>query len=320
MANQEEKNGVSQFYVINKGIRNEAHVSNNEYMLLMNIDNLQNNLAVEWYEALPRMTQNEFLASLARLVHTNKFSYKGVEEMLKRLAEIGYLNVEALKVQVTERWRDIVTANRGYLQNDETNQQLLDKLGDLLADIEIPKTQNFSQYKATVRKFVYDAKKALKRKILSPEWQALLEKMEGVIKSDFLLKKFFDERLANSGNPKATPKDPTYSDENVQKQINDRTTWHLHVGMSQADFLQELKNLVFWCELGKKRGFVLTDDQEKRYNWAKDVEAKPEIAAKFYNSRISTLKAEQAEADANKVTTIAPSVLDAAAVVASKKM
>jgi hypothetical protein len=108
-------------FTIKQGIRMTAYVSNNEYLLLMGIDTLQTNQGKEWYEALERMTPNQFLTYLAQLVHSNQFSYKATEKMLKRLEMRGLLVFEPLKVQVTDKWRDIVDEYGGYFS--EPNQQ-----------------------------------------------------------------------------------------------------------------------------------------------------------------------------------------------------
>jgi hypothetical protein len=295
---------MSQFYVTNLGIISDTNVLHNEYFLLMNIDNLMNAQGKEWYEAAPKMSQIKFMEHLARLVHKVRFGYKGVEEMLKRLQDDGYIICEPLKVQVTDKWRDIVEANGGYIQYKISDEALLKKVDDLFADVWTPKTKNLKEYKETVRQFTYEAKKALKRGILKPEWKERLVKFEALLKSDFLLKQFFEARLkanAEADNPPNAPPNGAYteggqySNIEMQKQIDGRLNWRINLSMTEAMFFQELKNTKYWIELKSKRKMTLTEAEKSRLEWALEGLTDIEGSKALYRKRIASLKAKEAE-------------------------
>ena len=315
---------MSQFDVINRSILHQANVLNNEYKLLMFIDNMQNEQGKEWYEALPLMDTNQFLAHLATKVHLHRFRYKGAEKMLKRLETAGYLAVEELKVQVTEKWRDIVDEYGGYLQNGAKveDQKVLANLDILFDDIDRPKTQNFKTYRAIVNKFVYEGNKAFKRKIVSEALKARLDKFKDLLKSDYQLKQFFEGRLranAEADNPPNGPPDKAkgrnteggkYSNAEMQKNIDERLNWRINLTMTEAMFFQELENTKFWIELKGKRKMPLTEAEQTRLEWVLDALSNVEGSRGVYQKRVKTLKAEQA------ATTGAPIAADVAKLMA----
>jgi hypothetical protein len=318
---------MSQFDVINRNIKHQAQVSNNEYLMLLNIDNLQQKQGKDWYEAIDGMSVDSFLAALSDFVHYSKFKSKGVEKLLKRLQERGFLIIEHLKVQVTDKWRDLVDEWGGYYQYNITDEEQLQKVNALFSDIMTPKTLNVKEYKETVRQFTYEAKKAVKRKILKPEWQEPLVRFESMLKSDFLLKQFFEERLKANGDRAKAPPNRGYtegsyqrkSDDDIQKEIDARMDWRITLDMTEKQFHKELTDTRFWMmQKGKAK---LTEAEAARLKFVMEyvdiIENKVttvdnSVARKnFYWLRINQLKAEKAAHTAP----IAPEVATALAAV-----
>ena len=295
---------MSQFYVTNLSIISESNVLHNEYFLLMNIDNLMNEQGKEWYEATPFMNGGLFHAHLARLVHRGRLGQRGAVEMLLRLQERGFIIAEPLRVQVTQKWRDLVEANGGYIQYKISDEAQIKKVDDLFADIMTPKTKSLKEYKETVRQFTYEAKKAFKRKLLTPTWKDRLDKFEGLLKSDFLLKQFFEARLKANGeadNPPNAPPKPKntegvdYSKENVLRKVKDLLMFRINLSVRKNDFIQHLRDSKFWLELKAKQGTKLTNQENRWLQKAIAYLAYPDEIDLFYQQKMKEIKAQAAE-------------------------
>ena len=337
-----------QTYTIKQGIRLTANVRNNEYLLLMNIDNLQEAQGKEWYESTGSSTKN-FLVHLADFVNYNNFSDTGVEKIINRLQHRGYLIMEGLRVQVTEKWRDIVAEYGGYLNHgpktteqilSEEDKKLLERIDKGLKELDRPTTLNVREYRKTVNKLVYDGKKAVKRKLKDDTFKGVIDGLDGLLKSDYLLKQYFENALKNNGGraapPNAPPNAPTkaatdkppaasyksqkdspYNAENVNAEIEKRSTWQVSAYMREADFIQALKDVDFWFSKAASRGIELTEGQKKRLTWAQNKLANPAETSAYFKNRVAELKAE---IDANKASTFDPSVLATVAAVAVKEV
>ncbi len=329
-----------QTFTIKQGIRLAANVRNNEYLLLMNIDNMQQQQGKDWYESTGSSTKN-FLVHLSNLVNYNNFSDTGVEKLIKRLQENGYVLMEGLRIQVTEKWRNIVDEYGGYLNHgDKTTEQihaeedekLLNAVRKGLRDVEQPKTQNIKVFRASVNKLVYDGNKAFKRKLIDANFKATLDELAKLLKSDYLLKQYFDNALVNNSRA-APPNAPTkyapdkpdskpnteggkYTNDEIVKQLAEREDWRIHLNMSQATFFSEMSNTKFWSELALKRGLPLTEKQQVKFDWCVEGLSDPEGSKAFYQKRIEKLKAEQSTATGP----IDPSVLTSMAGIEVKKV
>ena len=309
-----------QTFTIKQGIRLQAVVSNNHYLLLMNIHNLVMSQGKEWYEANEGLSEKKFLAHLGSLVNYGNFSGEGVAKAMLKMQAKGYLIVEPLRVQVTEKWTAIVEEYGGYLNHgDKTtvevraieDQELLKKIDDVFKEITQPTTQNYTVYKKKVQKFVNDARRANKRGLLSSSWKERLEQMEKASKSDFLLKQFFEAMLKANAEadkpPNAPPKNGyteggyiRQSDAKIQENINALMNWRIELDMTEKQFHEALKNTRFWIMQKATGSMKLSESERSRLEFVlKYVDSKTaDNSGKrkaFYQLRISQLTAQKAE-------------------------
>lgn len=309
-----------QTFTIKQGIRYAAKVINNDYLFLMNIDNLQSAHGKEWYEASEGLSCDKFLMHLAGLVNYGNFTDSGVAKVIKRLQERGFLIMEPLRVQVTQKWRDIVDEYGGYLNNgDKTTEQiraeeeekLLRSIDNMLKDIEAPKTQNIREFRRLVNKLVYEGNKAFKKKLKDATFKGRIDELDKLLKSDYLLRQFFENALRNNSRAAASPPNapPTrseksgsgiYSLDNVQKEIDNRMSWRIHLNMSEKQFHQELKDTYFWMNQKARQKQQLTEAEATRLSFIikyldNDTVDNSAKRKAFYDLRISELKAQQVE-------------------------
>ena len=123
----EEKqwNTFSETYinVINYQLRDMAVLSNNEYLFISNLKHYLDTQPNDgWLKAPKRVTRGYFFRALAMKVHSSGFS--GIEKMISRLEDRGFVELENLKIRVTEKFHDIVEENGGlykeakYMERD----------------------------------------------------------------------------------------------------------------------------------------------------------------------------------------------------------
>lgn len=275
--------------------RNKLVLSNNDFIFLMNIQNITESQGVEWYTAYEGMSEQQFLGTLARYVNT-KFTAQGVEKLMKRLALRGLIEIDMpsqLRIRVTEKFTNALNENKAKVNAVSaakkgsatsptaapTNlhavkkftpvtvsieeQQAANEIDDFFAKCWLAATNDIAEYRQNLETFVAKVEEVgdtvklteLQQKFLKGLAKILYPTAEEKPIADKVIETLHKNQRAEYGK--------------LMDNYKLFSSWEIDVEMTEKDYLNRLNSTVLWLTQAQKYKVVtLTDADKSRLEFA----------------------------------------------------
>lgn len=258
--------------------RNRLGLSNNQIVLLTNLNNICESQQVEWFSGYPSLGKVAFLQVLAGFVSTN-FTANGVFGLCENLAKKGLieLDYENMKIRITDVFKTslqkdkqaVNTKKFENMQDEKPNERPLSKtavkkakaeneqLTKAFNEVTLTNSENLEAYKEQLEIF---------EKIATRE-EKLTEEQKNFLKGLAAMLRPTEDRVTISEKALQSLYEKNYGRrvEAIEK-FEIFRNWEIDSEMTEKEYFNKLNSTVIWLSIAKKHdlGFLEKDENRLR--------------------------------------------------------